>query len=177
MIDYNNARWKPEKKKSQISLYYTRLWRKMTKSSVARPKSSIPPFSSRVNDEKCMPSKYFTLLLFMSMLKLKLMKLKHSQIRLWKQLISKFQRLIHQKRYTDMESSPVNPLRTPVPAARPATYLAPSSRHSTQLLWPNAQLLGRAQPARFPQRLESVHSEYFNLKLLYSYSLKECNTS
>jgi len=48
----------------------------MTKSGVAHPKFQILVFSPIVNYEKLVPSKYFTLFVFI--LKLQLIKFKHS---------------------------------------------------------------------------------------------------
>ena len=52
------------------------------KSIVARPKFLISIFLARVYCEKLMTRKYFTLLLFMFILKLQPLNLKHPQIRL-----------------------------------------------------------------------------------------------
>ena len=54
----------------------------MTKSVVARPKFFISVFLARVHCEKLMTRKYFTLLLFMFILKRQPLNLKHPQIRL-----------------------------------------------------------------------------------------------
>jgi len=50
----------------------------MTKSGVAYPKFQILVFSPIVNYEKLVPSKYFTLFVFMFILKLQLIKFKRS---------------------------------------------------------------------------------------------------